>query len=179
MSHPAKSTEDQFGKIGIGLHWISAALVIVLLGSGFMAGFATEPEVKTAALQVHLPVALLVLVLTVARLVWWWRFDSKPGPVAGILPLQDRIARWTHRGLYAVMLLLLASGIAMSAMSGLPDALFGTAAFPDLADLAPRTGHGIGARLLVTLVAVHAGAALYHHVVLKDKTLKRIWFQKA
>ena len=114
MVHPAKSSADQFGKIGIGLHWISALLIIVLLGSGFRAGFATETDVKIAALQMHLPVAILVLVLTVFRLIWWWRFDKRPGPVMGVPPWQDGIARWTHRALYAVVILLLASGIAMS-----------------------------------------------------------------
>lgn len=178
MAHPAKSTADHFGKIGIGLHWISALLIIVLLGSGFRAGFATDTDVKTAALQVHLPVAIVVLALTVTRLIWWWRFDTKPGPVVGIPPWQDSIARWTHRGLYAVVILLLASGIAMSVLSGLPDALFGSAAFPELEELPPRAGHGVGARVMVGLVALHAGAALYHHLFLKDETLKRIWFQK-
>jgi cytochrome b561 len=80
--------------------------------------------------------------------------------------------------IYAVVLMLLASGIAMSIMSGLPDALFGNADFPELAQLPPRAGHGIGARLMVGLVLLHAGAALYHHWFLKDQTLKRIWFPK-
>lgn len=179
MTRQPKSTADEFGKVAVGLHWISALLIIVLLGTGFRAGFATDPQVKISALQVHLPVAILVLLLTVARLVWWWRFDTKPAPVAGVPPWQERIARWTHRALYAVVFLLLASGITLSAMSGLPDALFGSAAFPALAELPPRTGHGIGARLLVGLVAIHAGAALYHHFFLKDKTLNRMWFRKA
>jgi cytochrome b561 len=64
----------------------------------------------------------------------------------------------------------------MSVLSGLPDALFGTAVFPDLADLAPRAGHGIGARLLAALVVLHAAAALYHHWGLRDRTLRRMWF---
>ncbi|MGB5868904.1 MAG: cytochrome b [Albidovulum sp.] len=176
MAHPVKSSVDHFGKVGIGLHWISALLIIVLLGSGFRAGFSTDTGVKTAALQVHLPVAILVLVLTVTRLIWWWRFDIKPGPVMGVPSWQESIAKWTHRGLYAVVILLLASGIAMSILSGLPDALFGSAAFPELAELPPRAGHGVAARVMVGLVVLHAGAALYHHFFLKDKTLKRIWF---
>jgi cytochrome b561 len=81
----------------------------------------------------------------------------------------------THRALYLVILLLLASGIAMSALSGLPDALFGTAELPALADLPPRAGHGIGACLLAALVVLHAGAVLYHHWGLRDCTLRRMW----
>ena len=130
MAHPVKSNPYQFGKIAIGLHWISALLIIALLGSGFRAGFSTDPEVKVSALQVHLPVAIFVLLLTVTRLNWWWRFDTEPDPIGGVPLWQDSIARWTHRALYAAVLLLLLSGITMSVMSGLPDALFGSAALP-------------------------------------------------
>lgn len=128
--------------------------------------------VKVSALQIHLPVAILVLLLTVTRLVWWRCFDTKPDPIVSVLPWQDSIARWTHRALYAVVVLLLASGITMSVTSGIPDALFGAAAFPELAELPPRVGHGIGARVMVGLIAIHAGAAFYCHFFLKDKTLK-------
>jgi cytochrome b561 len=78
-----------------------------------------------------------------------------------------------------VILLLLASGIAISIMSGLPDALFGGSALPELATLSPRAGHGTGARLLARLVLLHAGAALYHHLISKDRTLTRMSFRKS
>ena len=178
MASQIKSSESRFGVVAISIHWISALLILVLLGTGFRAGFATDPEIKAALLRVHLPVAVLVLVLTIARLIWWWRFDRKPDPPEGVPPWQDGISRWTHRALYAVVLVLLASGIAMSILSGLPDALFGTAAFPEPAELPPRVGHGIGARILAGLVLLHAAAALYHHWVLKDQTLRRIWLRK-
>lgn len=64
----------------------------------------------------------------------------------------------------------------MSVSSGLPDALFGTAPLPDLSALPPRWGHGIGARVIAAVIALHARAALYHDVLLKDRTLKRMWF---
>lgn len=178
MDNRAKSTANQFGIVSISIHWISVVLIFVLLGSGFRAGFTTDPEVKAAILRVHLPVAVIVLLLTTVRMIWWWRFDTKPEPLMSTSPWQVRIAGWTHRALYAVVLLLLASGIAMSIMSGLPDALFGSAAFPELAELPPRAGHGIAARLMVVLVLLHAGAAIFHHWVLKDRTLRRIWFRK-
>jgi len=47
---------------------------------------------------------------------------------------------------------------------------------PDLNDFAPRVPHGIGARLLVALLVLHAGAALYHQIIRKDGLLSRMWF---
>lgn len=51
---------------------------------------------------------MLVLVLTVTRLIWWWLFDTKSGPIVGVSAWQVSIARWTHRGLYVIVILLLA-----------------------------------------------------------------------
>jgi cytochrome b561 len=39
-----------------------------------------------------------------------------------------------------------------------------------------RVIHGAIAKVLVALIAVHASAALYHHFVLRDGLLKRMWF---
>ena len=173
-----KSTAERYGSVAVLIHWASAVLIIVLLGSGFRSGFAEDAATKAAALKIHVPVAVLVLLLTLGRLVWWWRFDKRPAPLAGLPDWQELIARWTHRLLYLVVLLLLASGIVMSAMSGLPAALFGDAPLPNFSDLPPRAGHGLGARLIAALVVLHAGAALYHHLFLKDGTLKRMWVGK-
>ncbi len=169
-----KSSQTSYGTVARLIHWISALLIVVLLGTGFRAGFTDDVAAKSALLRIHLPVAGLVLFLTLGRLLWWWRFDRKPDEVAGVPGWQAAAARWTHRGLYVLILAMLGSGIAMSVLSGLPDALFGTAPFPKLADLAPRAGHGIGARLIAAAIALHAGAAFYHHWVLKDRTLSRM-----
>ncbi|APC68490.2 hypothetical protein G7939_08750 [Ralstonia solanacearum] len=55
--------------------------------------------------------------------------------------------------------------------------LFG-AALPDFHAFAPRVLHGIGARLLLLMALVHAGAALYHHFIRRDGLLRRMWFGK-
>lgn len=157
------------------LHWVSAALVVILLGSGLRAGLSVDPEIKAQALRIHLPVAIVVLVLTVRRLFRWWRVDAKPAALPEVPKWQAALAHWVHRGLYVVLLVLLVSGIALSAVSGLPPALFGTATFPELEGLAPRIGHGMAAIALGGLLAAHVGAALYHHLVLKDATLRRMW----
>ncbi len=169
-----KSSTTAYGTVARLIHWVSALLILVLLGTGFRAGYSEDLVAKAALLRIHLPVAGLVLILTLGRLLWWWRFDRKPQEVAGVAGWQAAAARWTHRGLYVLILAMLGSGIAMSVLSGLPDALFGAAPFPELGGLAPRAGHGIGARLIAAAIALHAGAALYHHFILKDRTLARM-----
>lgn len=169
-----KSSNQTYGTMAVCIHWVSAILVIVLIGTGFRAGYAENLVAKASLLRIHLPVAALVLALTVWRLIWWWRFDYKPSEVEGLPAWQSFVARWTHRGLYLLIFVMLGSGIAMSVMSGLPNALFGTAPFPELAELPPRAVHGFAAVLIAAAVLLHAAAACYHHWVLKNRTLKRM-----
>ncbi len=72
------------------------------------------------------------------------------------------------------------SGIGMLAPSGAAPIIFGGdgALLPDFSKYPPRLAHGIGARLLLALLALHASAALYHHFVRRDGLLRRMWFSR-
>lgn len=175
----AKSTNAGYGTVAVAIHWASAVLILILIGSGFRSGFTDDTAAKLAILRVHIPVAIIVLVLTVARLVWWWRADRKPAPLGTSPAWQEAVAIWTHRALYLLIFVLLGSGISLSILSGAPDAVFGSAALPEFQDYAPRQAHGIAARVMVGLVALHGFAALYHHFGKRDATLRRMWFGAA
>jgi len=171
-----KSSDKRFGTVAIALHWTLAVLILVLLGSGFRSGFSADASTKAAVLRVHIPVALAVLVLTPGRVIWWWRFDKKPAPLAVSPAWQDPVARGTHLTLYLLVFAMLGGGIALSILSGAPDAVFGAAPLRDFEQFAPRTLQGIGALLLAGLVALHGAAGLHHHFVRRDATLRRMWF---
>jgi len=73
---------------------------------------------------------------------------------------------------------MIASGIGMIALSGAAPLIFGanSAPLPDFWKYPPRPPHAIGARLLLALLVLHVGAALYHHFVRRDGLLWRTWF---
>lgn len=173
-----KSRTDRYGTMAISVHWLSAILILALLGSGFQAGNAMDPAAKAAFLRFHIPVAIAVLLLTLLRIVWWWRFDVKPLPVRGSPAWQERIARAVHVAFYVVILGMVASGIGMMVLSGAGPAIFGEAGapLPDFRDYPPRVPHGLGAFLLVALLVFHTGAALYHQFFLRDGLLGRMWY---
>ena len=83
---------------------------------------------------------------------------------------QDRSSRAVHFLFYVVILGMAASGIGMMVLSGATPIIFGgkTPTLPYFWDYLPRRPHGIGARLIPTLLVAHAGAALYHHIYNKD-----------
>jgi cytochrome b561 len=175
-----KSTSDQYGTVAVSIHWVSAVLVLILIGSGFRAANTVDPAAKAAILRVHVPIAIGVLALMLLRIVWWWGFDRKPGPVAGSPHWQERTAQVVHVLFYIVILGMIASGIGMMALSGAAPLIFGGdgALLPDFSKYPPRLPHGIGARLLLGLLVLHVGAALYHHFVRHDGLLWRMWFSR-
>lgn len=172
------STSDRYGSVAISIHWLSAALILILMISGFRAAAADDVAAKAAALRLHLPVALLVLALTVLRIVWWLGFDTKPDPVPDSAGLRERVARAVHLLLYVVLLGMIASGVGMMLLSGAAPIIFEgpTVTLPDFWRYPPRVPHGLGARLLIGLLAFHVGAALYHHYIRRDLVLRRMWF---
>ena len=174
----AKSNANGYGTVAKSLHWVTALLILVLLATGFGSGQSIDPDTKAALLRVHLPVAIAVLVLTLGRVIWWWRFDRKPDPAGDDPAWQVRVAGITHLALYLMIFGLVGSGISLSILSGLPDALFGAAPLPVFTDFLPRLPHGLFARLLAALVLLHAGAALFHHFVRRETTLRRMWFTR-
>jgi len=173
-----KSRADRYGKVAVSIHWLSAILILALLGSGFRAANTMDAAEKAGFLRFHIPVAIIVLLLTLLRIVWWWRFDRKPLPVKGSPAWQELIARWVQVAFYVVILAMAASGVGMMVLSGAAPAIFGQtgAALPNFTDYPPRAPHGLGAFALVALFAFHGGAALYHHFIRRDGLLWRMWY---
>lgn len=175
----AKSSLTTYGTVAVAIHWLSAVFILALLGSGFRAGQTTDLATKAFLLTLHAPLGITILLLTLARLVWWWRFDSKPAPLGEDPAWQERFASLVHIAFYIVILGMAVSGISMFVQSGAGNILFNGAPgpLPDFSEFLPRVPHGIGARVFVGLLFLHAGAALYHHFIRRDGTLLRMWFK--
>lgn len=173
-----KSSLTQYGFVAVTIHWLSAIFILAMLGSGFRAASMTDSAAKEAILMFHVPLGIVILCLTLLRLFWWWRVDRKPSPVAGDPDWQTLSAKAIHVLFYVVILGMVASGIGTVVLSGAGSILLGTAAepLPDFSEFLPRVPHGLGARLLVALFLLHAGAALYHHFIKRDGLIWRMWF---
>ncbi len=173
-----KSTSSTYGTVAVTIHWLSALLILAQLGSGFRAASMTDSAAKEAILTFHAPLGIIILILTIARILWWKFADRKPDPVADDPAWQTAAAKAVHVLFYIVILGMVASGIGLMALSGAGAILSGETAapLPDFTNYAPRVPHGIGARLMVALFVFHAGAALYHQFVKKDGLLARMWY---
>lgn len=164
----------------IALHWLLAFMIVLSLcmGSVVLKELSNASPGKLAALRGHMLAGISILALMLARLVVRLR-TAKPAPASLGNPMLDGLKVATHYGLYALVILMAASGIALSQQAGLPGAVFGGsgAALPEsFGAFSARLAHGLVAKALVALVALHALAALYHHLVRRDGLLLRMGF---
>lgn len=166
------SSNDRYGAVAASIHWLSALAVLLMLGSGLAMG--NEDDLVPTVLPMHVALGVLVGVLTLFRVAWWWFFDRHPAPVAGMSQAQEWAARLVHLGLYVAILIMVASGIGMVALTGAAPAIFGGAPLPDFSDAPPHAMHELMSRLLIGLVLAHVAAALWHHFVKRDGLIGRM-----
>ncbi len=171
---PLRSTPTRYGSVAVSIHWLTALLIVLLFATGLVAAAQVDPAAKAALLRAHVPMGAGVLLLTLLRIVWWWVADRRPSPPAGQPAWQRRTASAVHLGLYLVVLVTAASGIATIALSGALPAIFGSAPLPDFNTLLPRLVHGNITKVMLGLLVLHVGAALYHQFVRRDGLLARM-----
>ena len=78
---PLRSSSVQYGTVAVSIHWLSALLILFMIFSGFRAGGMEEATAKAAVLRVHVPIGVTILLLTLARIGWWFFADNKPQSV--------------------------------------------------------------------------------------------------
>ena len=161
------------------LHWITAALILFMIPTGFMAANEWGGSLQDSLYDLHKSVGALILSIVMVRLVYRWRHPPLPLP-ADVPPLQRLTAETTHWALYALLVLQpLIGWIATSAYPA-PVPLFGWGTLPPIwpADRALSeqlfSVHQLVGIAIACLVTAHIAGALYHHFVRKDRVLMRM-----
>lgn len=163
------------------LHWLMAILLpVALIGGAFaLVKIPNSDPAKISALRQHMIGGGLLLSLMLIRLIVRMRTVHPPPASAGN-PVLDRIAWLSHRLLYVLVFAQAGSGLYMALETQLPAVLFGgRGALPaDFWVFPVRSAHYVISRLLMAVIILHVGAALYHTFVLRDGLLRRMWFGK-
>lgn len=169
-----KSSPARYGSVAITIHWLTPIIILALFATGLLAAGQADPEAQLALVRFHVPLGSAVLVLTLLRVVWWWVADRRPGLPADQPDWQKFAARAVHIALYLIVLLLAASGIATVVLSGALPAIIAGTALPDFESVLPRLVHGVSSKVMLGLLALHVGAALYHQFIRRDHLLARM-----
>lgn len=168
----------RYHPITVILHWLIAVLILLMLGFGtfVLAPMANSDPEKLSLLANHRLLGLIILGLTVLRIVLRFVLPAPDHATTGNA-LLDRLGLITPKLMNILVILMAVSGIVLGQQSGLSEALAGNAPLPEsFSEHAPRIVHGILAKVIMALIALHVAGALYHQVVLKDRLFARLWF---
>jgi cytochrome b561 len=168
-------------------HWIMA---FATLGTTALMYYAQIYEAQAASspvaraqyselLRLHKSIGLIVLFLVALRFAWN-RVRRRPALAATLSAPQRRLALGAHFTLYALMLAIPLLGWFASMAYGGRTHFFGLFELPRFlakdvdAAVVYRNGHIWLGWLLFAILALHVGAALWHHFVKRDATLAQM-----
>lgn len=178
----AANTQTSYGWVSRALHWLTFALLLVIIPLGVIAnGMPEGGENSRATLfSLHKALGLTLFFLALLRIGWML---SQPKPVP-LHPAQTR-AIWAeetvHWLLYGSLVLVpLAGWIHHAATPGAPPIL---GPFGQSLPFVPTSQavstvfaglHVVLERVLVFALLLHIAAALKHHFIDRDQTMRRM-----
>ena len=135
-----------------------------------------DPE-KVSALIRHMTVGMLILLFTCFRF-FVRRKKTRLISLPSGMVWADWLASVVHRLLNVLVIVMVGSGIGVALLSGVPDVVWGGQALVlgNFEELPLFMLHRITALILFAALALHAGGALYHQVLLRDGLMSRMWF---
>ncbi|WON78339.1 cytochrome b [Serratia sp. UGAL515B_01] len=175
-----KNTSDRFGHISVLIHWLVALTVYGMFALGlWMVTLGYYDVWYHKAPEIHKSIGILLLIIMVFRVLW--RFISPPPkPLTSYSRFTRISAVFAHLALYVLLFGILISGYLISTADNQAINVFGwfevpasVTGLPQQADTA-GTIHLYLAWVVVVLSVLHALAALKHHFIDGDITLKRM-----
>jgi superoxide oxidase len=169
--------KPKYGSLIITLHWgmllvIAAVYVSIELRELYPKGSDIREGMKAFHFMLGMSVLAFVFIRLAVRMFGASAPKIEPIPAAGLQLMSSAM----HIALYVFMIALPLAGWALLSAAGKPipfglPALMG--ANEGLAHTIKEV-HEIGANVGLALIGLHAAAALFHHYVVRDNTLRRI-----
>jgi cytochrome b561 len=176
-AHPPQAA-GRYRAGAIAFHWLMFALVVIVGVLGLLHD-SWPKQTQAFWINVHAVIGIFLWLLLLARFGYRLR-HSPPALPAEMGAFSRRLSTPVHFALYALMFVIPIIGFVTFIYHGrifhfgLFELNFGIqknrAIFEPTEDL-----HGYLAYALFALAGLHALAALWHHFVLHDGVLSRIW----
>lgn len=188
-----RNTINNYGSVAKWLHWLTAALFLGSYVSVYYRHWFTQDNTSEnwTALQLHLSIGISIAVVVALRIIW--RVMNRTPDLEPGTKMEHWAAHAGHYALYAIMIVLPITGYLGTGVdtefffiADIPKfestKLFNTLVIEGLGITPDQFENPIdyihkqilGAWLAWILILGHAGAALYHHFVKKDKTLYKM-----
>ena len=184
-ARPARA--PRHGVVARVLHWLTVLALVAQYSVGYaMAGAEglLEPWIEAAydgdedlLLPVHVAIGCSILALTLIRSVWRRIVTLPPWPDT-LSAAGRRFASWTERALYALLIVMPSSGLALVLLSGEDFEVADRAEWQaplDLVDDDLLVGVHVASQvLLLVAIALHVGFVLKHQFVDRDRYVRRM-----
>jgi cytochrome b561 len=175
-----KNSPNRYGLGPQILHWLNVVFVIVGFLLGQFGDILPKGSPRDVGFLVHMTLGQCVIALLIIRLVW--RSANPPPPLEAtpLGKLLEMAAKLNQFALYALLFVVPSLGIIVQLKRGneLPVFAIWSVQSPWPVDRGLARSilslHANLADALLILAGIHAAAALVHHWVWRDGTLKRM-----
>jgi cytochrome b561 len=172
-----QTTLIKYNAVARMLHWLIGLAIIFALVLGL--GHDGWKDILWI-MPVHKATGMTILALSLARL--GWRLAHPAPPLPATMPnWQISFAHGLHWLFYFMMIAVPLTGWIFSSAGKYPLEWFGLFDIPKLPVVkdsalaeAAHEGHEVMGLLFIPLLALHIGAAFYHHFVVRDDVLRRM-----
>lgn len=173
------NSENKYGLISIVFHWLMALVILITftLGLNLKHNYQYYYEV----LMLHNSLGITIFLLAIFRIAWKF-INIKPTPLLNKKILM-KLATVIHIIFYIIFFILPITGYILTNLQGDTVVFYGIN-LPEILerdrDLKYYTHliHDWLGNILLVLFSLHVLGALYHHIIIKDNTLRRITFLK-
>jgi cytochrome b561 len=175
-----RNDKDGYGLVAVTLHWMVAVTALGQFALGlWMRSLDYYDSWYRLGPWWHKGIGVMLFAILVGRLLWRWT-NPRPDHLPSHKPYERLAAMLAHGLLYLLLFALMVSGYLISTADGRGLEVFDWFAIPATLsglkgqeDLAGEV-HLYLAWSLILLAALHALAALKHHFIDRDITLKRM-----
>lgn len=170
---------DQYPATSKLLHWLVAVCVLTTAPVAIAMTRVTKGPTQDMLYNFHKSLGVLILILMILRLI---NRLAVGAPIAdpGIEPWQKTMSSIVHTSLYVLLFAMPVVGYVANSAYGASTPFFDLFNLPMIVEkndaLATQlfTVHRWVGWLVIIIILVHAGAALYHYFIRRDDVLKRM-----
>ncbi len=173
----AGDDRTHYDTFAIGLHWATAALILIQFVLAETWDFVPKPGHHLMVVS-HMTFGILLSAVLIVRIAWRWIPGHQVRAAdSGIVELASKAM---HYLLYTLLVAEAVLGFLVRWSGGEAMSFFGILIPSPFEAFSKPVHHSLGEAhefngwLIIALAFIHALAALYHHYVLRDDLLNRM-----
>jgi len=173
----AGDDRTSYDTVSIALHWATVILVLMQFALSQICGFVPRPT-RHLLIVTHMSFGMLLSAVIVVRILW--RVSPRHQAPVSSAGWVELAAKAIHYLLYALLVSEAVLGFLLRWSGNESMSFFGLEIAPPFAPFSKAVHHNIGEApeftgwTIILVAAAHAGAALFHHFVVRDTVLLRM-----